>query len=454
VVVQASCNLNGGTCTRDDLVLFPKDRSVLVQRISAVLGDKGVQVQQQGADQLVIFLPQDKTGLATVEQLVHPGVVQFIDTGGAGLTVGQPVPAGANYPVIFTSADLDGRLVQAVDDKQTGRPAILFEFKGAAQKNFAVYTRDHVGQYLTITLDGSVIESAVIQSEIDSQGQISGGNLTLDSAKVLAAMMRSGPLVVPLTIISEQEPGKTPTPGSDKGTPTPTTPATPLSVTSVDLTVTPSSIDGLACGSTVTLTYTATFHIAPGGPGGTIQFGYTLNNGRSSTPASVTVGAGQTSQTFTFTSSGNLPPDHTYPGIAEVLVTSPNAAQSPQVQPSGSCVVAGAAFQVTSVDLAVSPTSIAGKACGTALTVTYTVTFHLAPGGPGGTIQFTYTINNGRGSTPASIAVAAGQTTATYSFTWSGNLPPDHTYPGNGGVQVSSPNAVTSALLAPAGQCS
>lgn len=224
-------------------------------------------------------------------------------------------------------------------------------------------------------------------------------------------------------------------------------------VTSVDLAVSPNSIAGKACGSQVSFTYTTTFHIAANSPGGTIQFMYTVNNGRGSTNASVKVGAGKTIATYTFTSSGTLPPDHTYPGIAEVVVNSPNAINSPQVQPAGSCTpVSG--FQVTSIDMAVSPANISGMACGTHVTVTYTATFHIAANSPGGTLKFMYTVNNGRGSTNASVPVGAGKTIATYSFTWSGNLPLDHTYPGRGGVMLSSPNTLTSALVAPTGTCS
>ena len=234
---------------------------------------------------------------------------------------------------------------------------------------------------------------------------------------------------------------------------TATSTPTPFTVTSVDLAVTPVSIVGMSCGSSISFTYTATFHIPTGTAGGTIQFLYTVDNGRSSPSASVSVSPGQTTQTYTFSSSGTLSPDHTYPGIAEILVTSPHSVNSPQVQPTGSCVAA-AAFQVTSVDMAVSPISIVGLACGTQATVTYTATFHIAPGGPGGTIQFEYTVNNGRGSTNTSIPVAAGQATATYSFTWSGQLPADHTYPEAGGVIVHSPNQVNSPLVAPTGSCS
>lgn len=114
-------------------------------------------------------------------------------------------------------------------------------------------------------------------------------------------------------------------------------PGRTFAVQSVDLTVSPNSIAGKACGSAATFTYTATFHVPPGTAGGAIQFMYTSNNGRGSQSASVTVPAGQTTATYTFTTSGTLYADHTYPGIAEVLVTSPNMVNSPQVKPAGLC---------------------------------------------------------------------------------------------------------------------
>jgi hypothetical protein len=110
-----------------------------------------------------------------------------------------------------------------------------------------------------------------------------------------------------------------------------------FAVQSVDLTVSPNSIAGKACGSPATFTYTATFHVPAGTAGGTIQFMYTTNNGRGSQSANVTVPAGQSTAAYTFTTSGTLSADHTYPGIAEVLVTSPNMVNSPQVKPAGLC---------------------------------------------------------------------------------------------------------------------
>src|SRR5437660_12276064 len=104
--------------------------------------------------------------------------------------------------------------------------------------------------------------------------------------------------------------------------------------------------------------------------------------------------------------------------------------------------------------MAVSPTSIQGLSCGTSTVVTYTAIIHVRANSAGGTVQFNYTVNNGRGQTPASITFSPGQTTRTYTFTWSGTLPADHTYPGPGGIQVTSPNQLTSQLVAPTGTCS
>jgi hypothetical protein len=230
------------------------------------------------------------------------------------------------------------------------------------------------------------------------------------------------------------------------------TPA-PFHVSSVSLAVQPSSIAGMTCGSTATFAYTATFSIPANTSGGTIHFSYSLNNGRSQTPGSVQVASGATSATYTFTSSGTLPADHTYPAPALVLVDSPNSVESNAALPSGQCAAPGA-FKVTSVTMAVSPSSMAGTTCGTYVTVTYTATFHLAANGPGGTIQFYYTVNNGRGDNPATLTVAPGQTTATYQFSWAGNLPSDHTMPEGGGVVVRSPSSVSSGLLGPSGRCS
>jgi len=136
----------------------------------------------------------------------------------------------------------------------------------------------------------------------------------------------------PHAIITTIPPTSTPRP-----TPKPTTKPVPLKVTSVDMSVVPGSIAGIPCGTFVTVTYKATIQVTPHGPGGTVQFGYTVNNGRSQNMASVTFAPGETSKTYAFTWSGALPVDHTFPEPGGIDVTSPNQLISPLVGPSGTC---------------------------------------------------------------------------------------------------------------------
>lgn len=131
----------------------------------------------------------------------------------------------------------------------------------------------------------------------------------------------------------------------------------------------------------------------------------------------------------------------------------PASTSTTPVASTPTATVAPAVFEVTSIDMTVQPKSIVRMACGTAITVVYTATFHLAARGPGGTMHFYYTKNNGRATGSASVNVKPGQTIATYAFSWSGNLPADHTYPGLGGVMMTSPASMVSPFVQPDGRC-
>jgi hypothetical protein len=231
--------------------------------------------------------------------------------------------------------------------------------------------------------------------------------------------------------------------------------AVPLTVTSVDMSVNPSTIGNLKCGTSVTVTYTAIFHFPANNAGGQVAFNSTTNNGRGTTPAGLTVPPGQTSVTYTFNWSGQLPADNTAPGLGGVMVTAPNAYTSHLVAPSGPCMpVAAAPFKVNSISMAASP-ALTGHACGTTFTENYTATFHIAAGGPGGSLVFQYTTTNGRSSSGnVTLPISAGQTTATYVFKWSGTLPADHTAPGIGIVMMTAPSTLISPVAIPTGLCS
>lgn len=112
-----------------------------------------------------------------------------------------------------------------------------------------------------------------------------------------------------------------------------------------------------------------------------------------------------------------------------------------------------ATFAVTSIDMSVTPTTTSLWTCGSYIQVVYNAVFHVVSGPHGGTIVFSYTVNNGRSQTMEKLTILPGQYLSNFTFTWQGSLPADHTYPGPGGVLVTSPNSIVSQLVLPSGKC-
>ena len=112
-----------------------------------------------------------------------------------------------------------------------------------------------------------------------------------------------------------------------------------------------------------------------------------------------------------------------------------------------------ASFKVTSISMSVTPATVSTWKCGSYIQVVYNAVFHVVSGPSGGTIVFSYTLNNGRSQTFEKLTIIPGQYLSNFVFTWQGSLPSDHTYPGPGGVLVTSPNYLLSQKVFPAGKC-
>jgi preprotein translocase subunit SecD len=212
LLLQAQCSLHGDSgCKNGELHLMGDVRDNIERRVNGGLGVSEPVIRLEGSDRISVELPGLKNEQDAIALIGQTGLLQIIDTGAVSLPVGCNVKdptsqcySAAGYPVRFTGNDLDPNSINASVDPSTGQPIIVFQFKGDKQSAFASYTQSHIGQYLTITLDDKVIESAVIKSEITGQGQISGGNMTLDQAQATAALLRAGSLPVPLVTVSER----------------------------------------------------------------------------------------------------------------------------------------------------------------------------------------------------------------------------------------------------------
>src|SRR5437588_10331267 len=68
-----------------------------------------------------------------------------------------------------------------------------------------------------------------------------------------------------------------------------------------------------------------------------------------------------------------------------------------------------ATFRVTSIDMSVTPTTTSIWKCGSYIQVVYNAVFHVVSGPNGGTIVFSYTLNNGRSQTSEKLTIIPGQ---------------------------------------------
>ena len=210
LVMQAGCPSDKPKCDPSQYM------SALInnvqQRVAKGLAVNDAVVRQEGGNRILIDLP----GLTSDEQAIkligQTGQMNIIDTGGNFVAPGTSVAgqtctttcASGQYKIVFTGSQLDSNQISAGIDSQTGQPIVTFAFAGNAKGQFGTYTRNNIGQYLTITLDDSVIESATIQSEIDGNGQITGIPTT-QAAQDLATQLKYGALPAPLTVASEQQ---------------------------------------------------------------------------------------------------------------------------------------------------------------------------------------------------------------------------------------------------------
>jgi len=196
---------------------MPAVRDNIEQRVNGGLGVSEPSIRiitTNGQPAISVELP-GFTGNQTeaVNSLLKTGNLEFWSTGPSPAAIGsafdpsqytQYNPSGKPH---FTGADLDSSQVYVSQD-QAGRPQISFEMQGDAISRFGTFTGQNVGQYLTVTLDRQVIESAVIQNAITGPGVITG-NFTTAQAQQIVTVLKYGALKIPLKIASEETVGPT-----------------------------------------------------------------------------------------------------------------------------------------------------------------------------------------------------------------------------------------------------
>ena len=127
-----------------------------------------------------------------------------------------------NYVSRKTELTGDYLVSARVERDQVGRPVVGFKLNGKGGNLMRKLTRNYIahgaknstdrGRELAIILDGALISAPVLQSEIETQGQISG-SFSVAEAQRLANDLNAGALPVPLKLLAEES--VSPTVGED-----------------------------------------------------------------------------------------------------------------------------------------------------------------------------------------------------------------------------------------------
>lgn len=173
--------------------------SVLDNRVNE-LGVSEPIIQVEGNDRLIVQLAGVDDPDQAIEIIGKTAQLEFVD------------PLGN---VILTGAELEDAYAQIDNTKSANeRNQVAFKLNEKGREAFFNATTQYVGQVISITLDGEVISSPVVETPIsEGEGVISGGFSTFEEASDLAALLRGGALPVDLEILSQRTVG--PTLGAD-----------------------------------------------------------------------------------------------------------------------------------------------------------------------------------------------------------------------------------------------
>ena len=194
----------------------------IVRRRIDALGTKEPSIQSQGGKYILVQLPGvdnpehiknliGQTAKMTFH-LVNENVTQEQMTSGRAPNGTEFLPymdmPWQKVPV-YSRIEVSGDSLKdsQADFDQNNMPVVSTVFDASGARRFAKLTTEHVGERFAIVLDGQVLSAPVIREPIPGgRGQISGG-FTLQGAKDLAVLLRSGALPAPLQVIEERTVG-------------------------------------------------------------------------------------------------------------------------------------------------------------------------------------------------------------------------------------------------------
>ena len=190
--IKQGLDLQGGTHIVLEAVDTPDapvtDDSVkrLVTIIERRINEMGLTepiVQREGAKRVIVELPGEKNPEKAIETIGKTAVMEFKDESGQTRMNGSDLKTAK----------------EQIDNGHKNVVSIEFTDEGA--KKFADLTAGNVGHKISILLDGEVLTAPVVNEPITGGKAVITGSRSLEDAKNLAILLRSGALPVKVQVM-------------------------------------------------------------------------------------------------------------------------------------------------------------------------------------------------------------------------------------------------------------
>lgn len=198
--IRQGLDLQGGThivMQAEDTAQNPVTQEGMTQVIAIMqqrINEMGLTeplIQQEGANRIIIELPGEKDPQKAIETIGKTAVLEFKDEEGR---------------VALTGEDLKDAREQMDNGKN---PVVALEFTDEGGDKFAALTEANIGRHIGIYLDGEMLTNPVVNEAITGGRAVITGQRTLDEAKDLAILLRSGALPLKMSVMEVRTVGPT-----------------------------------------------------------------------------------------------------------------------------------------------------------------------------------------------------------------------------------------------------
>lgn len=199
-------------------------KEIIENRINE-FGVREPNIQKQGEDEIVVQLPGVTNRQRALDLIGRTALLEFkfvsLDEQKIEQAKAGNVPEGyelkyaeGGRPLLVENQTVltgDSLVDAQLDFKQTefNEPVVSIKLNAGGAKKFAEITSNNVGKVLAILLDGKVQSAPRINEPIPNGQAVieSGGRFTIDEARDLALVLRSGALPAPMHVEEERTVG-------------------------------------------------------------------------------------------------------------------------------------------------------------------------------------------------------------------------------------------------------